>query len=70
MTILVVVGLMNLAWMALLALVFFAEKNWRRGRELSMVAGVLVALLGVTVVLDPGILDAIFGAAGAAQGHM
>jgi predicted metal-binding membrane protein len=71
MTILVVVGLMNLAWMALLALVFFAEKNWRRGRELSMVAGGLVALLGVTVVLDPGILDAISGAAGAAtQGHM
>jgi len=29
MTVLVVVGLMNLIWMAVLALVFLVEKNWQ-----------------------------------------
>ena len=32
MAVLLVVGLMNLAWMAAIAVVFFAEKNWRHRR--------------------------------------
>lgn len=61
MSILVVVGLMNLVWMAGLTLVFLAEKNWRHGVALSRVAGVGVALLGALVVLKPGILPTLSG---------
>jgi predicted metal-binding membrane protein len=61
MSVLVVVGLMNLVWMAGLTLVFLAEKNWRRGVALSRVAGAALALLGVLVVLRPGILPTLSG---------
>jgi predicted metal-binding membrane protein len=61
MSILVVVGLMNLVWMAGLTLVFLAEKNWRHGVALSRVAGGAVALLGLLVVLKPGILPTLPG---------
>jgi len=56
MSVLVVVGLMNLVWMAGLALVFLAEKNWRHGAALSKVAGLAVGLLGVGVIVNPGLL--------------
>jgi len=56
MSVLVVVGLMNLVWMAGLALVFLAEKTWRRGPLLSKVAGSLVALLGAAVIVHPALL--------------
>ncbi len=61
MSVLVVVGLMNLVWMAGLTLVFLAEKNWRHGVALSRVAGGAVALLGLLVVLKPGILSTLLG---------
>jgi predicted metal-binding membrane protein len=61
MSILVVVGLMNLVWMAGLTLVFLAEKNWRHGVALSRVAGSAVAVVGLLVVLRPAILPAISG---------
>jgi predicted metal-binding membrane protein len=56
MSVLVVVGLMNLIWMAGLALVFLLEKNWRHGVAVSRTAGTGVALLGVAVLLQPQIL--------------
>ena len=62
MTVLVVVGLMNLVWMALLALVFVAEKNWRYGVQVNRVAGVAIAVLGVAVLLFPDVLGVISGA--------
>ncbi len=61
MSLLVVVGLMNLAWMALLALVFFLEKNWRHGVALSRVVGTAVALLGVAIVANSSVLSRISG---------
>jgi predicted metal-binding membrane protein len=61
MSLLVVVGLMNVVWMAGLALVFLAEKNWRYGAALSKVAGVAVGLLGIAVVVDPGLLTWVGG---------
>jgi predicted metal-binding membrane protein len=61
MSVLVVVGLMNLVWMAGLALIFLAEKNWRHGAALSKVAGIAVALLGLTVIVLPGFLAWIGG---------
>jgi predicted metal-binding membrane protein len=61
MSLLVVVGLMNVVWMAGLALVFLAEKNWRYGAALSKVAGVAVGLLGIAVIVDPGLLTWVGG---------
>jgi len=62
MSVLVVVGLMNLVWMAGLALLFLAEKNWRYGAALSKVAGIAVALLGLAVIVHPGLLVWVGGA--------
>ena len=56
MAVLVVVGLMNLVWMAALALVFLAEKNLRGGVVVSRLAGVAVAGLGIAVLLVPRVL--------------
>jgi len=63
MTILVVVGLMNLVWMAALALVFLAEKNGRHGVLFKRVAGTAVALVGCAVLLYPDLLGIVSGTA-------
>jgi predicted metal-binding membrane protein len=59
MTVLVVVGLMNLAAMTILFLLFFVEKNWKHGRAVANVAGIGLALLGVAVIVNPSLLTAI-----------
>jgi predicted metal-binding membrane protein len=56
MSVLVVVGLMNLVWMVALALVFLAEKNWSHGVAVSRAAGAAVGLLGVGVLVQPWVL--------------
>lgn len=61
MAVLVVVGLMNLVWMAAIALIFLAEKNWRRGLVLARVAGAAVTVLGIAVVLHPEWLSVFSG---------
>jgi predicted metal-binding membrane protein len=72
MAVLVVVGLMNLVWMAVLALIFLAEKNWRYGRALNRVVGAAMLLLGMAVVLIPELLPWISGVqrTRAMPGHM
>jgi predicted metal-binding membrane protein len=59
MAVLFVVGLMNLAWMAGIAVVFLAEKNWKHGPALSKVAGVAVACFGVLVIIHPALLSSV-----------
>jgi predicted metal-binding membrane protein len=59
MAVLLVVGLMNLTWMAAIAVVFLAEKNWRRGAALTIVVGTAVTVLGVVVLVHPSFLDAV-----------
>jgi predicted metal-binding membrane protein len=59
MAILVVVGLMNLVWMAALTTLFLAEKTWRHGVTLSRLAGVAIAGLGLVVLVRPGVLELI-----------
>ncbi|MHB8587430.1 MAG: DUF2182 domain-containing protein [Candidatus Dormibacteraceae bacterium] len=61
MAVLAVVGLMNLAWMAVFALVFFLEKNWRQGVMLSRIAGVACVALGAAVLARPDILSLLGG---------
>lgn len=68
MAVLVVVGLMNLVWMAVLAVVFLAEKNWRHGVELSRAVGLGLLLLGLAVVVVPDLLPAVSGTGGRLAG--
>jgi predicted metal-binding membrane protein len=53
MAVLLVVGIMNLLWMALIAGVFLAEKNWGRGDVLTRVVGTALVLYGLAVVVKP-----------------
>jgi predicted metal-binding membrane protein len=56
MAVLFAVGLMNLAWMAAIAVVFLAEKNWKYGVTLTSVVGGATALLGMAVLVHPDLL--------------
>ncbi|WP_127126984.1 DUF2182 domain-containing protein [Georgenia sp. SYP-B2076] len=67
MAVLLVVGLMNLVWMAGLALVFLAEKVWRRGWALPRVVGTALVVIGLAVMAYPPLLHLI---AGVAEGGM
>jgi len=49
MMVLVVVGLMNLPWMAILFVLFFVEKNWKHGRAVASIAGIVMMVLGAAV---------------------
>jgi predicted metal-binding membrane protein len=69
MAVLFVVGLMNLVWMAAIAVVFLAEKTWRHGVGLTRVVGTAVLVLGLAVVVEPSLLQA-FGGGASAPGEM
>jgi predicted metal-binding membrane protein len=59
MAVLFVVGLMNLTWMAAIAVVLLAEKNWRHGVALTKVVGVCLVAFGIGVLLHPSLLDSV-----------
>lgn len=59
MAVLLVVGLMNLAWMAAIAVVFLAEKNWRHGLGLTKLVGVAVLTFGLAVLVHPALLASV-----------
>lgn len=61
MAVLFVGGLMNLTWMAVVALVFLAEKNWSHSVALTRVVGTAVTVLGIAVLADPSLLVALAG---------
>jgi predicted metal-binding membrane protein len=61
MAVLAVVGLMNLVWMAVFAVLFFLEKNWRHGVMLSRVSGVVCVVLGFIVIVQPDVLHLVGG---------
>lgn len=50
MAVLAVLGLMNVAWMAAFAVVFFLEKNWRGGVPLSQALGLACIAGGIAVI--------------------
>lgn len=58
MTVLFVVGLMNLTWMAAIAAIFLIEKHWRRGPQLAIVIGWAVIAFGLAVLIHPAVLSA------------
>jgi len=61
MAVLLIVGLMNLAWMAVIAVVFMTEKNAPYGPAVSRIVGTAVAGLGLAVASFPGLLAWLSG---------
>jgi predicted metal-binding membrane protein len=50
MVVLVVIGLMNVAWMAVIAAILFIEKNVRRGEWLPKIVGVACMAGGLALL--------------------
>jgi predicted metal-binding membrane protein len=59
MAVLFAVGLMNLAWMAVIAIVFLAEKNWKHGVVLTQIVGSALIVLGGVIVAHPALLGSL-----------
>jgi predicted metal-binding membrane protein len=59
MAVLIVVGLTNLPAMAILFLLFLAEKYWKQGRAVANVAGIGLIVLGAAVLAHPPLLAGI-----------
>ena len=57
--VLLVVGLMNLMWMAGIFALFFIEKSWKHGLIVARVAGVALMVLGAAVIAWPELLASI-----------
>jgi len=64
MAVLAILGLMDLAWMAAFAVVFFLEKTWRHGIMLSRTAGAACLVLGLAVMIRPDVLHLLAGPMG------
>lgn len=59
MIVLIAVGVMNVAVMAALAVVIFAEKLWRYGKPFSQAVGVLLVAVGVLAIWFPWLLPGL-----------
>lgn len=59
--VLLVMGIMNLIWMAVLTLVFIAERHWDRGALLTRFVGASFLVLGALVIAFPGLLPNLAG---------
>ena len=57
-----VVGLMNLVWMAAIFSLFLIEKSWKHGLVAAKIAGALLIALGAAVVVWPARAAAHFTA--------
>jgi predicted metal-binding membrane protein len=59
MIVVIAVGVMNVAVMAALAVVIFAEKLWRYGKPFGQAAGVLLVAIGVLAIWFPSLLPGL-----------
>jgi len=59
MIVLVAVGVMNVAIMAALAVVIFAEKLWRYGKPFAQAVGVVLVAVGVLAIWFPWLLPGL-----------
>ena len=59
MTVLLLVGLMNLLWMAGIFALIVVEKHWKHGLVVAKAAGSALIVLGAAVIADPALLAAI-----------
>jgi predicted metal-binding membrane protein len=63
MILLVAVGVMNIAVMAALAVVIFAEKLWRHGKPFGQAVGVVLVAIGVLAIWFPWLLPGLHASA-------
>ena len=63
MIVLVAVGVMNVAVMAALAVVIFAEKLWRHGKPFGQAVGVLLVTIAVLAIWFPWLLPGLHASA-------
>jgi predicted metal-binding membrane protein len=56
MAVLLLIGFMQLGWMAAIAAVFLLEKTWRHGAGLTRVVGTALVILGIAVIVRPDLL--------------
>lgn len=56
MAVLLVVGLMNVVWMAVLSLVLLAERSWRLGPSMTRLVGIALIVLGAAIAAFPAAL--------------
>jgi predicted metal-binding membrane protein len=63
MIVLIAVGVMNIAVMAALAAVIFAEKLWRYGKPFGQTVGVVLVAAGVVAIWFPWLLPGLHAAA-------
>jgi predicted metal-binding membrane protein len=59
MVVLIAVGVMNLAWMAVLTVVIFLEKTWKYGPVLSRITGVALIVYALFVPAHPELLPGL-----------
>ena len=59
MILLIAVGVMNVAVMAALAVVIFAEKLWRYGKPFGQTVGVVLVAIGVLAIWFPWLLSGL-----------
>ena len=61
MVVLLVVGVMNLAWMAVIAAIFLVDRHWAHGEGLTQAAGAFLIVLGLAVIAFPDLLSYVSG---------
>ena len=59
MVVLIAVGVMNLAWMAVLTVVIFLEKTWKYGPALSRITGAALIVFALFVPAHPELLPGL-----------
>jgi predicted metal-binding membrane protein len=59
MIVLIAVGVMNVAVMAALAVVIFAEKLWRHGKPFGQAVGILLMVIGILAIWFPWLLPGL-----------
>jgi predicted metal-binding membrane protein len=64
MVVLIAVGVMNLAWMAVITVVIFLEKTWKHGPAFSRLTGVSLIVFALFVPAHPELLPGLHMTAG------
>jgi predicted metal-binding membrane protein len=60
MAVLIAVGVMNLAWMAVIAVTVFLEKTWNHGPALSKTIGATLIIFAFFIPANPALLPGLF----------
>jgi predicted metal-binding membrane protein len=64
MVVLIAVGVMNLAWMAVVAVTVLLEKSWSHGRALSRTVGAALIVFAFFAAGNPALLPGLYMSSG------